>query len=344
MDVSRILSIFVAILLKPVMIQNNSKTRVVGVGISLEQTTYAIVDIRGNIIAEDNFITSDYPYVNDYISVLSEKILTLVEQNGGYESIRSIGISTPSGNFKTGCMENSPNMPWKGVVPLAAMLRDRLGLATALANNAHVMTLGEQAFGAGHGMQDFVLITIGDGLGSCICSNGQVHIGSNGFAGEIGHTCVKHGGRPCGCGNRGCLETYAATKGIITTAHELMDESNEPSLMRNIEQLTPKIITALCEQGDKLAQETYRRTGYMLGIGLANYASIFDPEAFIFTGGIAGAGHWLLEPAAEAFESHVFHNIENKIKFIVSNLNEHERGVLGASVLAWDVKEYSLFK
>ena len=325
------------------MIVTTIKTRVVGVDISYEKTTYAVVDIRGNIIAEDSFATTDYPEINDFVSKLSEGIVALVEANGGYESVRSVGVSAPSGNYRTGCIENSPNMPWKGVVPLGALLRDRLGMAVALANNAHVIALGEHAFGSAHGLKDFILVTLGHGMGSCIFSNGQVHLGSHGFGGEIGHTCVEHDGRLCGCGNRGCLERYTAERGVVMTAQELLAESQEPSLMRSVERLSPRVIGELCQQGDALAIETMRRTGVRLGLGLANYATLLDPEAIIFTGGIAKNGKWLLDPAREEFEAHVFHNVRGKVKFLVSTLDDHDRDVLGASVLAWDVKEYSLF-
>ena len=311
--------------------------------ISLDATTYAIVDVRGNILAKDSFPTEDYPEINGYVKTLCEKIVELVEQNGGYESVRSVGISAPSANYMTGCIVNSPNMPWKGVIPLAAMMRDQLGLAVAVANNSHVVALGEHAFGSAHGMRDFIAVTLGSGMGSCIFSDGDVNLGFNGHAGEIGHTCVDVNGRQCGCGNRGCLEAYTATKGIIRTAKDLLEESDEPSLMRGEEHLTPKKISQFCDAGDKLAIEVFRRTGEVLGLGLANYASLVNPEALIFTGGIARAGKWLLEPAKKSFEEHVFHNIQGKVKFLQSELGESERNVLGASVLAWKVKEYSLF-
>jgi glucokinase len=326
------------------MIQNGIKTRVVGVDISLERTSIGIVDIRGNIIATDCFVSSEHPYIGDYVTVLCEHIMNLVDQNGGYESIRSVGVCAPSGNYRTSSIENAPNMPWKGVVPLAAMLRDRLGMAVALANNAHAMALGEQTFGAAHGMRDFAVISIGHGLGSCFFSNGIAHLGNDGFAGEVGHTCFIPNGRQCGCGKRGCLETYTAANGIVMTAQEVLAERTEPSMMRQVERLSPKLIQDLCDQGDELAIETYRRTGYYLGLGLANYASVLNPEAFVFTGGIAQAGKWLFEPANEVFEEHVFHNLQGKVRFLVSNLENRTRNMLGASVLAWGVKEYSLFK
>ena len=326
------------------MIQNAIKSRVVGVDISLERTSIGIIDIRGEIIATDYFVSSEHPYIGDYLSVLCEHILNLVEANGGYETIRSVGISSPSGNFRTSSIENAPNMPWKGVIPLAAMLRDRLGIAVALANNAHAMALGEQTFGAAHGMRDFAVVSIGHGLGSCLFSNGLVHLGNDGFAGELGHTCFVPNGRLCGCGKRGCLEAYTAANGIVLTAQEVLAECPEPSMLRQVEKLTPRIIQEFCELGDELSIETYRRTGYYLGLGLANYASILNPEAIVFTGGIAQAGKWLFDPAYESFEEHVFHNLKGRVKFIVSNLENRTRNMLGASVLAWGVKEYSLFK
>ena len=320
------------------------KSRVIGVDISLDETSFAIVDVRGNIIARDEFSTQDYVNVNDYISTLSERVVMLAEANGGYESIRSMGISAPSGNYLTGCIENAPNLHWKGVVPMAAMLRDRLGIAVALGNDAHLAALGEHAFGSAHGMTNFVLITLGHGIGSCIFSNGEVHLGADGFAGEVGHTCLVLNGRTCGCGKKGCLEAYCGAHGIVKTAREMMEQSDEPSLMRTIEKLTPKKISECCDQGDKMAIDVFERTGRMLGMTLAGYASILDPEAIVFSGGVSHAGHWLMNPAKEEFEAHVFHNTRGRVKFLLSALEDHERDVLGASALAWGIKEYSLFK
>ena len=326
------------------MDQTTVKKRVVGVDISLDKTTYAIVDVRGNILAKDSFPTLDYPEINGFVTALCECIVELVENNGGYECIRSVGVSAPSANFLTGSIVNAPNLPWKGLIPLSAMMRDQLGLAVAVANNSHVVALGEQAFGTAHGMRDFIAVTLGSGTGSAIYSDGEVNLGFDGHAGEIGHTCVDIHGRVCGCGNKGCLEAYTATKGIIQTAKDLLEETDKPSLMRQLEKLTPKTIFECCEQGDELAIEVFRRTGEVLGLGLANYASLVNPEAIIFTGGIARAGHWVLAPAKKSFEEHVFHHIQGKVKFLSSELEESERSVLGASVLAWKVKEYSLFK
>ena len=326
------------------MEEYNIKSKVVGVDISNESTTYAIVDLRGNIIAEDSFSTQDYPDVNNFVTALSEKIVTLVESNGGYETIRSIGVSCPSASSVSGCIENAANLPWKGVVPLAAMLRDRMGLAVALSNDAHISALGEYTFGSAHGMKCFIIVCLGVGIGSCFFSEGDEHRGHLGFAGEFGHTCVVDNGRKCGCGHNGCLEAYVGANGIVETARELMAESDAPSLMRDIENLSPRIIAELCDKGDEMAIEVFRRTGYYLGLGLANYASIVDPEAIILTGGISHAGKWLVVPVYEAFEPHVFGNLRGKVKILCSNMNNRERDVLGASALAWSVPEYSLFK
>lgn len=326
------------------MEEENIKLRVMGIDISNEMTTYAIVDIRGNIIAEDNFVTTDYPNINLFVTKLTDSMVELMEANGGFLSVRSVGISCPSANFQTGCIVNAPNLPWKGTIPLAAMMRDRLGLAVAVANDAHVSALGEWTYGTAHGMEDFIVASIGIGFGSCFFSHGRGHRGFNGFAGEIGHACIIDHGRKCGCGKEGCLEAYCAAHGIVQTAKELMAESNEPSLMRNIENLSPRDITECCEKGDELAKEVYRRTGYLLGLGLANYASIIDPQMIIVTGGVSKAGKWLMEPTRKSFYEHVFGNMRDSIKIVPSLMNNREREVLGAAALAWTIPEYSLFK
>lgn len=321
-----------------------TKKSVAGVNINIDVTTYAVVDVRGNIIAEESFATGDYPNINDFVAHLSERLFELMDDNGGYDTIRSVGVGVPNGNFITGCIEDSACLPWKGKIPLASMLRDRLGMAVAVANNAHARALGEQTFGSAHGMRDFLVITLGPIMGSCVFSNGHPYLGTDGHAGEIGHICVKEDGRECSCGNRGCLETYCAEKGIVRTAYKLLEESDKPSLMRDLETIDPKIITECCEKGDELAQETYRITGEILGVAMANYASVVNPQAIIFTGGISKAGKWLFEPVRKAFEENVFHNLRGKVDFLMSTLTDTERSVLGASALAWEVKEYSLFK
>ena len=321
------------------------KTRVVGIDIRENRTTYAVVSVRGEIIAQDHFRTSDYSEISEYVSALAEKVLSLVEENGGYETVRSVGISAPSANYLTGCIENAANLKWKGVIPLAAMLQDQLGLAVAVANDAHITALGEKAYGSAHGMKDFIIVSISHGgLGSCIFTNGLPHLGFNGFAGEVGHTCVEVDGRQCGCGRRGCLETYVSDRGLVKTAEEEIAKSKEPTLMSELDELNINTIVDCCEKGDRVAIETFRRVGSMLGVGLANYASVINPEAIILTGDMMAAGKWLLKPMRQAFDEHVYRNIRGKVRILVSILKEGERDVLGASALAWDVKEYSLFK
>jgi len=325
-------------------IMTTLKSRVIGVDVSKEQTTCAIVDVRGNIIAKDSFPTTDYSEISKFVDVLCERILELAINNGGIETIRSVGVSVPSGNYKTGCIENPPNMTWKGSVPLSAMMRDRLGMAVAVGNDSHVIALGEHMFYGAHGFKEFAIVTIGHGLGNAFFSKNSIHLGANGFAGELGHTCVADKGRQCECGLQGCLETYVAAKGIVRTAKELMAESDEPSMLRDFAGFTPRDITYCCDSGDKLAIEVYRRTGYLLGIGLANFAAICDPEAIILTGGIVKAGKWLMEPTQQSFNEHLFHNLRGKVRLIASASSSRDRDVLGASALAWEVKEYSLFK
>lgn len=323
-----------------------NKTRVIGADISLARTTFAIVDVRGHVIASSSIRTIDYPDIDKFVSVLCEGILKLVEDNGGMETVRSVGVSTPSGNYKSGCIHNAPNLPWKGVVPLAALMRDRLGIAVAVANDCVAITLGEMSFGNAHGMRNFAVVTIGHGLGCSIVSKQKMISGARGFAGELGHTCVNPHGRKCECGLTGCLETYVSEKGILKTAREMMDASDEKSIMREFTPatLTPKDITDCCNRGDKMAIEVFRKTGYTLGVALASLATLIDPEAIILAGGIVNAGKWLIDPTYESFQEHIFGNIKGQVKLIRSALNDRERDVLGASALAWNVKEYSLFK
>ena len=327
------------------MINKPQSKSVVGVDISVETTTMAVVDIRGNILGIDSFSNLDFPHVSDYVTCLAENILALVEKHGGYENIRSVGISAPSGNFVTGCIENPPNLPWPGNTPLAALLRDRVGVSVAVGNDAHTIALGEFTYGSAHGLKNFALVTVGHGVGSCIFVDGKPRLGASGFAGEAGHGVLIDKGRRCGCGQCGCLEAYCGERGVLRTAKELLEQHpDKPSLMRGVEGLSPKKIVEMCEQGDELAIETFCRTGYYLGWGLANLASAIDPEAIIVAGGISQSGHWLLDPARESFEQHVFRNIRGKVQIAQSMLEGRERDVLGASVLAWEVPEYSLFK
>jgi len=327
------------------MINDKIKSKVIGINVDVATTTVAVVDLRGNIVAQDTIATQNYPNVNNFVEALSERVIMLAENNGGYESIRSVGMCAPSANYLTGCIENSPNMPWKGIVPIAAMLRDSIGLAVALGNDAHVTALGESSFGVAHGMDNFIVVTlVGSGLGSCFFSNGLAHLGSDGFAGELGHTCIDAGGRQCSCGRKGCLEEYVSTRGILQTARELLEANDAPSKMRQNTALTLDDIAESADEGDSIALEVWRYTGYLLGVALANYASVVNPEAIILTGELTKYSGRMWAAMEEGFVQNVFGNIRDKVKIVVSKINDFERNVLGASALAWKVKEYSLFK
>ena len=327
------------------MINDKIKSRVIGINVDTTTTTIAVVDLRGNIVAQDSIPTQNFPNVNNFVEALSERVVMLAENNGGYENIRSVGMCAPSANYLTGCIENAANMPWKGIIPIAAMLRDSIGLAVALGNDAHVTALGEWAYGVAHGMDNFIVVTlVGSGLGSCIFSNGLAHLGSDGFAGEFGHTCIEDGGRQCSCGRKGCLEEYVSTRGILQTVRELLETNNAPSKMRQKTDLTLDDIAECADEGDAIAIEAWRRSGEILGTALANYASIVNPEAVIITGELTKYCGRMWPAMEKAFLENVFGNIRDKVKVVVSKINDHERNVLGASALAWKVKEYSLFK
>ena len=327
------------------MINDKIKSRVIGINVDTTTTTIAVVDLRGNIVAQDSIPTQNFPNVNNFVEALSERVVMLAENNGGYENIRSVGMCAPSANYLTGCIENAANMPWKGIIPIAAMLRDSIGLAVALGNDAHVTALGEWAYGVAHGMDNFIVVTlVGSGLGSCFFSNGQAHLGSDGFAGEFGHTCIEDGGRQCSCGRKGCLEEYVSTRGIIQTARDLMEASDAPSTLRQLPELTLDAIAACADQGDEMAKEVWKRTAEILGRALSNYASVINPEAIVLTGMLINYVDRMWPAMEKAFLENVFGNIRDKVKVVVSKINDHERNVLGASALAWKVKEYSLFK
>ena len=321
------------------------KGHVIGIDINVVTTTIAVVDVRGTILGTKSLATNAFPNVNSFVETVATHAVELAEETCGLENVRSVGVSAPSANAITGGLENPINMQWKGdSIPLAAMLRDRLGLAVAVGNDAHATAMGEFVYGSAHGMKNFIVISLGHGgVGSCFFSNGQDHLGSHGFAGEVGHACVAKDGRECSCGRKGCLETYASDRGIVQTAKELLAESDKPSLMRQLEKLTPMNIGACCDQNDELAWEVYRRTGKILGLALANYASVINPEAIILTGEQTQVYKWLGQSLEEAFEANVFGNIRDKVKMVVSTFDNEERDVLGASALAWTVKEYSLF-
>jgi glucokinase len=236
-------------------------------------------------------------------------------------------------------MENAANMPWKGVVPLSVMLQDQLGMAVAVANDAHITALGEKAFGSAHGMKDFIVVSISHGgLGSCIFTNGLPHLGINGFAGEVGHTCVEVNGRQCGCGRKGCLETYCSATGVAETAREYLASGNYPESPLHalpLDEITSKDVYDAAVQGDRLSNEVFAFTGQLLGESCADFATFSDPEAFIFFGGLTKAGDLLMEPIVKTYNEMVFDNYKGTARFLISQLKDAEAALLGAAALAW---------
>lgn len=320
------------------------KERVIGIDITKDMTSYAIIDVRSNILAKGSFPTCDYPDEQKFGDELVNRLMEMMEANGGYELIRSIGVCAPNGNMVTGNLESPVNLPWKNTFPLVPTLRDRLGLAVIVANNAACAALGERMYGTARGLRDFIVVTMGGGVGSCVYVNGNSVTGADGFAGELGHTCVIDQGRQCKCGRKGCLEAYAASYGVVATAKELLANDSRDSMMRSIGELSLQSILKCCEQGDELAQEVFRKTGRLLGIALANYASLVNPEAIILTGSVVKAGDYLLEPTRQSFEEHVYRCIAGHVQIIPSQMVDYERNLLAAGLLAWEIKEYSLFK
>jgi glucokinase len=316
---------------------------VIGVDISRKWTSYAIVDIRGNIVAKDSFPTANYPNEIEFGNELLNRLQVMMDNHGGRETIRSIGVCAPNGNMVTGRLESPVNLPWN-TTPIVSVMRDLLGMAVIVANNTVCAALGEKMYGMARGMRDFILVNIDDGVGSCAYVNGNCMTGTEGFAGELGHTCVVDEGRQCKCGHKGCLEAYTSTYGVVATAREMLEDDTRESLMRDASELNFKTVLECCEQGDELAQEVFRKTGRLLGIALANYASLFNPEAIILTGTVVKAGHFLLDSTRQSFEEHVYRCIVGRTRIFYSKMIDYERNLLAAGLLAWEVKEYSLFK
>ena len=262
---------------------NMEKPYVVGMDIGGTNTVFGVVDSRGNVLASDSVKTQQYAEVNEYVDAVCKKLLPLLQQFGGAEKIKGMGVGAPNGNYYSGTIEFAPNLPWKGVIPLAAMFEERLGIPTALTNDANAAAIGEMTYGAARGLKDFIMITLGTGVGSGIVINGQLVYGHDGFAGELGHVVVDPAGRQCGCGRKGCLETYCSATGVARTAREFLAARTDASLLRNIpaESITSKDVYDAAVQGDKLAQEIFEFTGNILGEALADAIAFSSPEAIV---------------------------------------------------------------
>lgn len=323
------------------MISNPEKSYVVGIDIGGTNTVFGIVDARGTIIASSSIKTGAFEQAEDYVDEVCKHLIPLIEANGGVEKIKGIGIGAPNGNYYKGTIEFAPNLPWKGVIPLAAMFEERTGIPTALTNDANAAAIGEMTYGVARGMKDFIMITLGTGVGSGIVINGQLVYGHDGFAGELGHVIIRReNGRLCGCGRKGCLETYCSATGVARSAREFLTKSTEPSLLRDIEaeNITSKDVYDAAVKGDKIAQQIFDFTGQILGEALADFIAFSSPEAIVLFGGLAKSGEYIFNPIRKAIDENILTIYKDKTKLLVSELKDSDAAVLGASALGWEIK------
>ena len=318
-----------------------AKSLVIGLDLGGTNSVFGVVDSKGEIIATTSIKTQAYPSVDQYIMESVKAIKQIAEQVGGMEKIRAMGIGAPSGNYYKGTIEHAANLVWaKGIVPLANMFVNELGIPVVVTNDAKAAAMGEMKYGVAVGMNNFVELTLGTGVGSGIVANGQLIYGFDGFAGELGHMIVEPDGRPCGCGRKGCLETYCSATGVVRTAIAMLEESSETTSLRDIatDKLTSYEVYKAAMAGDAMAQEVFKQTGRRIGIACANIATFLSPEAFIFFGGLAQAGELLLRPIEEAYNENVLSLYKGKARFLMSGLDGAKAAILGASAIAWDLK------
>lgn len=319
-----------------------SKPYVVGIDIGGTNTVFGIVDARGHVVAADSVKTRKHVDFDDYINDLYEGLSRLIKANEAEDQIQGIGIGAPNGNYYTGEIINPPNLPWGPVIPLAEKMSKAFGgIPVAVTNDANAAAVGEMTYGAARGMKDFIMITLGTGVGSGIVINGQLVYGSDGFAGELGHVIMKrNNGRVCGCGRTGCLEAYCSATGVARTAREFLEIRTEPSLLRNIqiEDITSKDVYDAAMAGDKLAKDIFNYTGEILGEAFADMVAFSSPQAIILFGGLAKSGDLLLKPLKETFDKSVMPIFKGKTKILISELKESDAAVLGASALGWEAR------
>lgn len=318
------------------------KPYVIGIDIGGTNTVFGVVDARGTILYNGSIKTGFYEDVNDYVSALAEGLKIVIEEAGGPGLIKGIGVGAPNGNYFNGCIEFAPNLPWKGKIPLAQLISEKTyNIPVALTNDANAAAIGEMTYGAARGMKDFIEITLGTGVGSGIVIGGTLVYGHDGFAGELGHVTVRENGRVCGCGRHGCLEAYASATGMARTAREILMNRTEKSVLRDLnpEDITSKDVYDAAVKGDKLAQEIFEYTGNILGEALSNFVAFSSPEAIILFGGLTKAGDLILNPVKRSMEDHMLKVFQGKTKLLVSQLKESDAAILGASALAWELKE-----
>jgi len=310
---------------------------VIGIDIGATYTKYGVVDRKGNCFLDSSVNTYGHPDVNSFLDKLFDTIKKALKSSKTEFKIMGIGVGAPNGNYYSGKIEYAPNLHWKGVIPLASLIKNYFDIPVAITNDANAAALGEMMYGEAGNMKDFIVITLGTGLGSGIVVNGNVVYGHDGFAGELGHIVAVDNGRQCGCGKRGCLETYASATGIKRTVFELLSEFTEKSDLRKIpfDDLTAKMISEAAEKGDKIALEAFEITGRILGRNLANAIAFSSPEAIFLFGGLAGAGDLIFSPTREHMEKNLLKIFQNKVKLLPSGLQDKNAAVLGAAGLIW---------
>jgi len=319
----------------------NSKPYVIGIDMGGTNTVFGIVDARGIVIASNSIKTRKHANFEDYIGELCTELNRLITDNDAVDKIYGIGVGAPNANYFTGMIEDGVNLPWPTPIPFAKMLSDKMGVPVAITNDANAAAIGEMTYGAARGLKDFIMITLGTGVGSGIIINGQLVYGHDGFAGELGHMIVKRSnGRLCACGRSGCLETYCSATGVARTAREYLELTDTPSPLRDIpfEDITSKDVYDAAIKGDKLANDVFTFTGTVLGEALADFTVFSAPEAFILFGGLAKSGELLLKPVREAMEKNMLSIWKGKVKVVLSELKEADAAVLGASALGWEAK------
>ena len=314
---------------------------VVGIDVGGQTTKIGVVDSMGTVLAQTVIRTDTYTDITPYIAELAEAVNKVIKDADKEGKIRGIGVGAPNGNYYKGTIENAVNLVWGGTqtIEFAKLLSEAMGgLPVALTNDANAAAVGEMTYGAAKGMKNFIMITLGTGVGSGIVINGEVLYGHDGFAGELGHTCaVRNNGRTCNCGKTGCLETYASATGVARTAREWLELSDEPSLLRNVDKIASKDVYDAAKEGDKLALKIFDYTGTVLGRSFADFIAFSSPEAIVLFGGLARAKEFLLQPMEDAMNANVLPLWKNKVKIVFSQLKEPDAAILGASALAWEL-------
>jgi len=313
----------------------------IGIDIGGTNTKWGLVNHRGEIVQKGEIKTDDYPTIESFIEALYDTLTPVMNSVDGDSKVKGIGIGAPNGNYYRGTIEYAPNLHWKGIIEMTRLVTERFGLPSALTNDANAAAVGEMMYGAARGMKDFIMITLGTGVGSGIVANGHLILGHDGFAGELGHTTVRPGGRKhWGTGLHGSLESYCSATGIALTAIEMLEQSSEASMLRNYDpnEIDSKKVFDCAIQGDKIAAEVYRFTGQVLGEALADFIMFSSPEAIILFGGVIKAGDLIMQPTKEHMEKNLLPIFQNKVRLIFSELKEADAAILGASALVWELK------